>query len=86
MVRELVIPVGAHNIVNLENQWVNFYDYFNESINRNMDFIVLASETPEDTKCIFNYNFNSLRYQHGGSHDFRIFRLNCQGLDTTFDF
>ena len=59
MVRELVIPLGAHSIVDLENQRVNFYDYLNESINRNLDFIVPASESPEDTKFIFNYDLRS---------------------------
>ena len=46
----------------------------------------LASEPHEDTKFVFNYYFNDIVCQHGESHDFRIFQLNCQRLNTTFDF
>jgi len=67
VVRELVLPLAAHSIVDLENQRVNFYDFFNESINKNLVFIVPASEPPQYTKLVFNYDFNDMGSQLGGS-------------------
>ena len=57
VVGELLIPLGANSIADLENQRVNFYDYVNKCINRNLDFI---SEPLEDTKFMFNHDFNDL--------------------------
>ena len=57
----------SHSIVDLENQRVNFNDFFNESINKNLDFIVPASEPPQYTKLVFNYDFNDIGSQLGGS-------------------
>ena len=86
MVRDLVLPLGARSIIDLENKKVNFYNYFNECINRNLDFVVPAFNPPEDSKFVFSYDFHDVEYRHGGSEDFGIFLLNCQGLNTTFDF
>jgi hypothetical protein len=86
VVRDLVLPLGARSIIDLENKKVNFYNYFNECINRNLDFVVPAFNPPEDSKFVFSYDFHDVEYRHGGSEDFGIFLLNCQGLNTTFDF
>jgi hypothetical protein len=70
----------------LENKKVSSYNNFNECINRNLDFVVPAYDPPEDSKFVFSYDFQDVECRHGGSEDFGIFHLSCQGLNTTFDF
>jgi len=76
---------GNSRLKNLEASFVDFGSMLTEQLHRNYDNGIAGQYVSCNLKYLFKDGLWS-RYSGGDSEDLRIFHLNCQGLNSSFNF
>ena len=76
----VALRATAIHLKNLEASFVGFGSMFTEQLHRNYDIGIAGQCVSCNSKYLFNDGSG------GDSEDLKVFHLNCQGLNPSFNF
>ena len=77
--------LGNSRLKNLEASFMDFGSIFTEQLHRNYDIGIAGQYVSCNSKYLFKDGLRS-GYSGDDSEDLRILHLNCQGLNSSFNF